>query len=350
MANLYIRGKTIWVFYSMDGKQFQTSTKLKNTKKNKAVVLNKLAYLEDIVADNGSIPTNFFRDERELSSPSASNRKTKYPDDMSFRQVYEKYISEFLKSRVNKSYYKCAVESWEKFSDDRPIKSFTANHITYWQNQILADGYAYETMRTYSRYVKIIFNYAIKLKLYDEINPVIVPKAREKKLLNTMKDEHAKKIFKYLKKENTNLYQFVYFLYLTGLRVNEALSLTWDNILFDKQLISMITFKDQKRPDIFPLNIDNKLVPFLKSFEKKEGKLFEHTSGYLIKCFQKALKKCKLPKHTLHDLRRTFATRYASILKPIELKTLMRHKNVDTTLKYYVEIDILDIGKKLNGK
>jgi len=28
----------------------------------------------------------------------------------------------------------------------------------------------------------------------------------------------------------------------------------------------------------------------------------------------------------------------------------MRHKNVDTTLKYYVEIDILDIGKKLNGK
>ena len=349
MANLYIRGKTIWVFYNLDGQQNHISTKLKDTKKNRAIVLNKLAYLEDIIADNSSITQDFFKDKRQITS--LSNVRTKFPSQMTFRQVFEEYITQFLKKKKNESLYENAMDSWEKFSEDRPITSLRANHFTYWQNEMKEKGYSHETIRTYSRYLRTILNYAIKIKLYHDLNPVVVPKSRQKKMITTIPEKHIKKVLKYLEKENEKLYKFIYFLYLTGLRVNEALQLTWKDIHFDKELISLITYKDQERPDLFPVNIDVNIVPFLKSFQKKEGKLFDLSIHYLLKPFQKALTKCKLPKYTLHDLRRTFASRYATkIERPIELQTLMRHKKIDTTLRYYVEIDILQIGKNLKHK
>ena len=37
-----------------------------------------------------------------------------------------------------------------------------------------------------------------------------------------------------------------------------------------------------------------------------------------------------------HDLRRTFGERWAAQLMPVQLMELMRHKNIETTLRYYV--------------
>jgi integrase len=37
-----------------------------------------------------------------------------------------------------------------------------------------------------------------------------------------------------------------------------------------------------------------------------------------------------------HDLRRTFGERWAARLMPVQLMELMRHKNIETTLRYYV--------------
>jgi integrase len=37
-----------------------------------------------------------------------------------------------------------------------------------------------------------------------------------------------------------------------------------------------------------------------------------------------------------HDLRRTFCERWAARLMPVQLMELMRHKNIETTLRYYV--------------
>lgn len=39
---------------------------------------------------------------------------------------------------------------------------------------------------------------------------------------------------------------------------------------------------------------------------------------------------------TCHDLRRSFGTRWASRVMPADLKELMRHDSIDTTMKYYV--------------
>lgn len=51
-----------------------------------------------------------------------------------------------------------------------------------------------------------------------------------------------------------------------------------------------------------------------------------------------------------HDLRRTFATEMARVLKPIELRAIMRHSNIQTTLSYYVESDSDTIGRSIWGE
>ena len=122
----------------------------------------------------------------------------------------------------------------------------------------------------------------------------------------------------------------------------------------------MTTFKDNNRNDIFPLNIENGiLLKFLKSFRKNSGRVFE-VNQWAVKNFQKAIesintekkktdKKFKdIPKYTIHDIRRTFGSKYANRLMPIELMKLMRHKELSTTLRYYVNIQMTDIAEKLN--
>lgn len=48
-----------------------------------------------------------------------------------------------------------------------------------------------------------------------------------------------------------------------------------------------------------------------------------------------------------HDLRRSFGTRWAGRVKPVTLQLLMRHKSIETTLKYYVEQDADEIADEL---
>ena len=48
-------------------------------------------------------------------------------------------------------------------------------------------------------------------------------------------------------------------------------------------------------------------------------------------------------KITLHDLRRSFGSRYASKVTAPVLKRLMRHADIKTTLTYYTDVDgVLD--------
>lgn len=48
-----------------------------------------------------------------------------------------------------------------------------------------------------------------------------------------------------------------------------------------------------------------------------------------------------------HDLRRSFATRWASKVRPATLQLLMRHRSIETTLRYYVAMDSDEVADEL---
>ena len=50
---------------------------------------------------------------------------------------------------------------------------------------------------------------------------------------------------------------------------------------------------------------------------------------------------------TAHDFRRSFGTRWSKRVRTPELQKLMRHSDIKTTLKYYVDQDADDINESL---
>jgi integrase len=53
---------------------------------------------------------------------------------------------------------------------------------------------------------------------------------------------------------------------------------------------------------------------------------------------------------TAHDLRRSFGTRWASRVKPATLQLLMRHRSIETSMKYYVCQNSDDVADELWAK
>ena len=138
----------------------------------------------------------------------------------------------------------------------------------------------------------------------------------------------------------------------SGFRKEEALQQKWSDVYFEKDVLMVVTFKDNHNEDLFPLNLSNgELKKHLFEMEKSKADnyLFHLNNIDILKRFQKVLESLELPKYTLHDIRRTFGSYWAVRVSQIQLMKLMRHKAIDTTLKYYISIDVLEIGNKLNN-
>ncbi|MGL4513843.1 MAG: tyrosine-type recombinase/integrase [Lacipirellulaceae bacterium] len=147
-------------------------------------------------------------------------------------------------------------------------------------------------------------------------------------------------------------------LWLSGLRLGEAIALTWGDprrpMLGDidarRPVLHMPAAFDKSRVDrLLPLTPD--FVGFLRDtpLPSRAGLVFPVTgpTGGAIRSADAAGRRIsaagklagivtKNGRHaTAHDLRRSFATRWAPRLSPAVLREIMRHADIKTTLLYY---------------
>lgn len=52
---------------------------------------------------------------------------------------------------------------------------------------------------------------------------------------------------------------------------------------------------------------------------------------------------------TCHDLRRSFGSRWSRELMPADLKQMMRHASIETTMKYYVGQQTDELSARLHS-
>jgi len=183
----------------------------------------------------------------------------------------------------------------------------------------------------------------IDKKLYHEAN--LVKKLKEKpKKITVIPDNDFNLILNHLQQNNEQAYRLIKLLKLSGLRLSEALFLEWQDIDFVENVIT-VNNKKANRIDYIPLH--NELREFLSEFKQKEGRLFNYKSRFSTTFWSRALTKLNLPRYKIHDIRRTFGSKYASILTPIELMKVMRHQDIKTTLKHYINLDLQQISNKM---
>ena len=155
-------------------------------------------------------------------------------------------------------------------------------------------------------------------------------------------------------------------LWLSGLRLGEALKLTWDQwgdgirvrVDSDGDVCLLIDAEDQKNRQTMVYPVIDEFARFLLETppEERTGFVFnprgsrgssrkvKPVSSWISAIGRKARVKVNtrdgVNKYaSAHDLRRAFGTRWAMIVPALLLQKLMRHASLDTTLNYYVELE-----------
>lgn len=196
---------------------------------------------------------------------------------------------------------------------------------------------------------------------------------REEKPPKTIKKDDLEYILKRLKALNTNAYNIIYFMFLTGFRKSSALALTWDMIDTEKKYIRVPNVKGKRNSDLFP--IGDELLSLLKSIPSIEddnrvfvythkrmhfwertidkiNKEREYMNEEIERCGGKDKDKWQtMPNYTIHQIRKTFLSNLINgEFKFEEVAYLAGHKDIRTTRKHYLEFNINKLRDKLNNE
>lgn len=229
------------------------------------------------------------------------------------------------------------------------------------KEQLEIKNYSKRTIKEYIRYLKILMHYDINqdginqflkrnnngisraflkslknwLKLNYEI-PSLKGRKGSKKLKYLTKDEIDKLINEY---PNPRYALLVQLLYETGLRISEAISLTPNNVDFNKLCIRGIGKGNVEYEVMISQDTADCLIKMSELLE--EGERFWHTTVRTIeRSFVNNGLKILDKRVTPHMLRHSTGTELRRKGVPIEvIKDYLRHKQMDTTLIYAQTID-----------
>ncbi len=250
------------------------------------------------------------------------------------------------------------------------LSDITAEKISTWLRALQQRGLAVTTVRVHGTLLRAALNWSEDLELIAAVPKFRLPPDRKgpKAKGRAIATEEFERILSQVDKLVRKPYRaqwkrFLWGLWWSGLRLGEALALSWDaaspiSVSFDAQGRAFLQFEAgaQKsgRAEIVPAAPEFAELLAQTPNDKRHGRVFRmqtskryegihqtQVSDTISKLGKAAgvvvnpkTKKCA----TAHDFRRSFGTRWAKRVMPVTLKALMRHARIETTMEYYVTI------------
>ena len=300
-----------------------------------------------------------------------------------FREAYEDYVASHLSpgtlEKVNASFN--VIERTMKPDNVRRIQP---QWISRLQTALLNSGRKPTTVASYCRHLQAAMNWAAEEKLISSVPRFRkLKKARKVKLMKgrPVTGEEFDRMWDAINEhlptaQQASVKMLMRGLWLSGLRLGEALCLTWDQwadgIRVDmsgeyvKLLIPAESEKGGK-DRVYPVTPDFAVFLQAVPIDQRTGFVFNmlHQRLQVTRRIDTASKQIadlgrlanvkvdqqgdKASYATAHDLRRAFGQRWSRKVPPMVLKELMRHECVSTTEKYYVDIDADSTAAMLSG-
>lgn len=320
---LYRRGKFFWFTIMQNGKRTQVSTKTDSKKiadKIYAKVLTEMVegrYFENVKARN-----------------------------ITFKELVQKYLGKYQKQRDATSLNRLLPYFGEKtlseittelVSDYRDERLKTVKPATVYQELAL--------MRRMFNVARREWKWISSNAVADLSFSVGNKNARDRWL--TFAEEKS------LLDSATNPSWLKTLLVLalhTGMRRGEILRLMWQDIDFNRKLVTVQKSKNgEKRSIPMSKTLYNQLVD--QKVRDISGRIFPIAVRSLRCAFSKALEKARIENFKFHDLRHTFATKLVQNGADLyKVKELLGHKTITMTMRYAhhcpeslrTSIDILD--------
>lgn len=209
-----------------------------------------------------------------------------------YKKIYKKNVKRTTFLSVERQY-----EEFEEFIDSkRIITTITTQDLNRFFDFLLYQkNLANQTTSTYKSRLNKLFQYAVK-NGYIETNPIeaciIEYKTRTESKKNPNKfleDDEYNRLIEYTRKINLRYAMLFEWMYMTGMRVGEALALTWDKIDLDSNppvahVSSTLEYHQLKIKDVYAstspkttasirsVSLPNRCIEILAQIEEIEGK------------------------------------------------------------------------------
>lgn len=312
-----------------------------------------------------------------------------------FREAYESGKVFNLRARTADKIC-CTFNVVEDLMKPDSVKRITRPWLTEFQKRLLAAGRSPATVESHCRHLKAALNWARDEKIIQTVPQF--PKLNKVRSAKVMKgrpitgEEFDRMILavdallkmpadpkpevRQRKEQQRESVRFLLRgLWLSGLRLGEALSLTWDQwadgIRVDmsgEHVFLLIPAEAEKggQDRVYPVTPDFaellRSVPdrqrqgfvFNPILHRGQSRRLNSVSDLIRKLGETAQVKVDQKGEqpiwaSAHDLRRAFGARWARRVSSMVLKDLMRHASVSTTEKYYVGINAAETAAMLAG-
>ena len=251
------------------------------------------------------------------------------------------------KETINR--YKTSVNSLINFKEDVQLSSINENYIESWISSLKIKKLSVNTINSYLKHLKSIFNWGIKSHIIN-VNPFAeIPAFKSKqKVVRVLTEAELNKIWEVCKPDS-RWYPYIVVYLLTGARISEILKpkLRWEDVDFERNTISLRKRKRGKT-SVLPLTSHLKKV-LLKEKKNKPVKLaykygddgdyvFPFSTSYVSRRLKKEVfKPAGLGKITVHDLRRSFASHLTYLgFEVFDISQIMAHSKTEVTQTHYL--------------
>jgi integrase len=302
------------------------------------------------------------------------------PRKISWAEFRERYESEKLSSLAESTQRTAAtaLNHLERVINPERLASVTTDTLSLFQAKLRKEGMKETTIGVVLSHLRPSLSWAVSMGMLPKVPEMHRPKgARGHKLMRgrpitTEEFERMLAAVSKVRPRNPSVWtEYLNGLWLSGLRLEESTILSWD----DESPISIDLSGRHPRFRIYAeaeKGRKDRLLPMTPDFaefilktpeDERVGPVFKIIGFYTgepvtLKRISRTIsaigKKAGVVVNktankyaSAHDLRRSFGTRWSSRVKPATLQLLMRHKSIETTLKYYVDQDADDVADEL---
>ena len=320
--------------------------------------------------------------ERAAAKWEAELREGRYqaPNRITWEEFRERYENEKLASLAKRTAAasNTAFNHVEKTLNPEKLAALTPEALRQFQAALRKSGIRETSIATHLRHLRAALNWAVSMRMLPKMPEIQMPKRAKGQTLMRGRPITVEEFERMLaavpavRPADTGLWtHYLTGLWLSGLRLEESTVLSWEldapisvDLAGRRPRLRIYAEAEKGHQDrLLPMTPD--FAEFLGQTPVKErqGLIFKLVdlqtgkplaAGCVSRIVSAIGKKARVvvsktdQKHaSAHDLRRAFGTRWSSRVKPATLKLLMRHKSIETTLKYYVAQDADDVADEL---
>lgn len=337
----------------------------KETKKGKAFIarytINKKTKTQIIGYEkNGLTEYDAYKTRLALITSSQLINATKIENNLEFAipNLFKQFITNqepLLAKNTRDNYRSIYTQYILKDFENKDIRNISTNDLQNYINKVLL----YRRPATVEKIISSLrkfYKYLQDNGIY-KFNPattLLLPKYDNKKYFSMPKKD-VRRIIAYISNLDSLQYRCLYFILLHGRRINEALSLTWENIDFYQKSYNLDYSKTKTRKNQYYFLEDFQISELKKMktaspnskyvFEnKKTKKPITYTSFFRI--HKKLRIELNLPSFTIHSIRHMVGFLVVNNGFSLEITAkILGHSNIASTQRYAV----LEMNKAKNA-